>query len=76
VNGGAGQGVSVREVLSELFDCFNRRDAPQFSGATRSGDPLHYIADTNRLRSWGWQPKTLWRDGVREYAEWFRKGAA
>lgn len=76
VNGGAGQGVLVREVLSELFVRFGRSDTPQFSGASRSGDPLHYIADISRLRSWGWQPKTPWREGVREYAEWFKQGAA
>lgn len=75
VNGGSGQGVLVREVLSELFVCFGRSDTPQFSGVSRSGDPLHYIADIGRLCGWGWQPKTPWREGVREYAEWFKKGA-
>jgi len=73
VNGGAGQGITVQELLSELFVCFERRDAPQFSGVSRSGDPLHYAADISQLSSWGWQPKTLWREGVREYAEWFKR---
>jgi len=73
VNGGSGQGVLVRELLSELFVCFDRSDTPQFSGATRSGDPLHYIADISRLSGWAWQPKMPWRQGVREYAEWFKK---
>lgn len=76
VNGGSGQGVSVREVLCELFDSFGRSDSPQFSGAVRSGDPVHYIADINLLRSWGWQPRMQWREGVRNYADWFKKGAA
>ncbi len=76
VNGGSGQGVLVRDLLSELFVCFGRSDAPQFSGASRSGDPLHYIADISRLCSWGWQPKMAWREGVRQYAEWFKKEAA
>ena len=76
VNGGVGQGVLVREVLSELFVCFGRSYTPQFSGALRSGDPVHYIADVSRLCSWDWQPKTPWREGVREYAEWFKQGAA
>jgi UDP-glucose 4-epimerase len=73
VNGGLGQGVLVREVLAELFDCFGRGDAPQFSGVSRSGDPMHYIADISLLHRWGWQPKMSWREGVREYAEWFKK---
>jgi UDP-glucose 4-epimerase len=76
VNGGAGQGVLVRDVLSELFDCFGRSDAPQFSGAARTGDPVHYIADISRLAGWSWHPNMQWREGMREYAEWFKKGAA
>ena len=75
VNGGSGQGVLVREVLSELFVCFGRSEAPKFSGASRAGDPLHYIADPSRLCSWGWQPKTSWRDGLREYVNWFKEEA-
>jgi UDP-glucose 4-epimerase len=75
VNGGAGLGVSVRDLLSELFICFDRNYAPQFSGVSRGGDPLHYIADISSLDSWGWHPKTPWQEGVREYAEWFKKDA-
>ncbi len=75
INGGSGQGVSVHEVLSELFDCFGRSDAPQFSGSVRNGDPLHYLADISQARNWGWQPTVRWREGVREYAEWFKGGA-
>jgi UDP-glucose 4-epimerase len=73
VNGGSGQGVSVREILNEIFICFGRSDEAQFSGAPRSGDPVNYIADIKRACNWGWKPKTQWTDGVREYAEWFSK---
>jgi UDP-glucose 4-epimerase len=75
VNGGSGQGVMVREVLSELFGEFDRNDQPVFSGVSRSGDPASYVAETSLARSWGWQPKIQWRDGIREYARWFKNGA-
>ncbi len=75
VNGGTGQGVSVREILSELFDCFHRGDLPEFTGSSRSGDPQHYVADIGNIVRLGMQPKKPWREGVREYAEWFRNGA-
>jgi nucleoside-diphosphate-sugar epimerase len=71
VNGGAGQGIRVRDVLSELFVVFGRTDEPAFSGVTRGGDPAAYAADIERARNWGWQPKIQWREGVREYAAWF-----
>lgn len=75
LNGGSGIGGTVRDVLIELFDSFGRSDAPQFSGAVRSGDPIHYLADISRSRDLGWQPKIGWREGVREYVEWFKKDA-
>lgn len=75
VNGGAGEEVTVRSVLEELFSAFNRSDAPVFSGVTRSGDPTNYLADISLARGWGWQPKTSWREGVHQYAEWFKSGA-
>ncbi len=75
VNGGSGEGVTVREILTELFACFERTDAPNFSGVARSGDPAGYQADISIARSWGWLPKTTWREGLRGYADWFKSGA-
>lgn len=72
VNGGSGTGVTVREILAELFAGFGRSDAPAFSGEVRSGDPLGYVADIARARQWGWQPLVDWKQGVREYTGWFK----
>lgn len=74
VNGGSGTGVTVREVLTELFACFERADVPNFSGAARSGDPTGYVADISVARQWGWQPSIGWKDGLRDYMAWFRGG--
>lgn len=74
-NGGSGDGVTVREILTELFACFERTDAPVFSGVVRGGDPAGYQADITIARSWGWQPQTNWRNGLRDYADWFKSGA-
>jgi UDP-glucose 4-epimerase len=75
VNGGSGDGVTVREILTELFACFARTDAPNFSGTARNGDPAGYQADITLATGWGWQPKTTWRRGLRGYADWFKSGA-
>jgi len=76
VNGGSGAGVTVREVLSEVFLQFNRKDAPVFTGAARPGDPTDYAADIEKASGWGWKPRIGWREGVAEYVEWFRKEEA
>ncbi len=76
VNGGSGAGVAVREVLSEVFLRFDRKDAPVFTGAARPGDPADYAADIKKAAGWGWRPEIGWREGVAGYVEWFRKEGA
>jgi UDP-glucose 4-epimerase len=72
VNGGSGVGVSVREILMELFACFGSTGLPVFSGASRSGDPSGYVADISLAEGWGWRPTVGRQEGVLEYAEWFK----
>lgn len=72
VNGGSGTGITVKETLEELFDCLGRTDKPIFSGSVRSGDPVHYMAGIENAKSWGWGPKVALRDGIAEYANWFK----
>jgi UDP-glucose 4-epimerase len=72
VNGGFGESVSVRDVLSELFRLMGRYDLPLFCGTERPGDPLHYHADMRRARAWGWQPKISLQAGLARYVSWFK----
>jgi UDP-glucose 4-epimerase len=72
VNGGSGEGTSVRDVLCHLGSCFLQSTLrPTFSGAQRRGDPPSYIADIEASRSWGWLPKVRWKRGVEDYAAWW-----
>jgi UDP-glucose 4-epimerase len=74
VNGGSGEGVIVRDILLHLGHSLSQQDvSPAFSGAQRAGDPSRYIADVTGARQWGWRPQHLWRDGVAEYATWWRQ---
>lgn len=75
INGGTGVGVSVKKILEELFRCFDRTVGPSFSGEVRSGDPVNYIANIDVAKKLDWKPNISWRDGVHEYAKWFRGGA-
>jgi UDP-glucose 4-epimerase len=75
VNGGTGIPTSVAEVLEELVRAWGRDMTVSFSGQPRPGDPVGFVADTARARSWGWQPRVSWRDGVRAYVQWIERGA-
>jgi UDP-glucose 4-epimerase len=74
VNGGSGQGVTVRDVLVRLgCSLLQTEILPSFSGTERAGDPLRYIADTEGSRAWGWLPTRRWTEGVEEYAAWWKR---
>ena len=75
VNGGFGQAITVREVLSELSSALGLDLIPRFNGIARPGDPARYLADIARARAWDWQPRVEWREGIRRYAHWFRNRA-
>lgn len=75
INGASGVGVTVREILEEIFSGFELNNGPEFSAEARPGDPPEYIADITQLNAWGWIPKIHWKSGVRDYVRWFREGA-
>ncbi|HEY3280929.1 MAG TPA: NAD-dependent epimerase/dehydratase family protein [Armatimonadota bacterium] len=73
-NGGTGEGVSVRELLLQVSHSLNPNSSePEFSGASRTGDPSRYIADISKATDWGWKPEKHWRDGVAEYVAWWQR---
>jgi len=73
VNGGSGEGATVREVVSLLADrLLSETSRLSFCGTKRSGDPQRYIADIESSISWRWRPRHRWKDGVSEYAIWWK----
>jgi UDP-glucose 4-epimerase len=72
VNGGSGEGLTVKAVLAELLGAYGNALVPSFNGTPRPGDPLGYHADIAEARAWGWQPKVEWREGMARYAVWFK----
>jgi len=76
VNGGTGIGVTVAQILSELFAGLGGSGKPRFTGSRREGDPHALVADTSRALAAGWRPEISWKDGVRDYAAWFSKAAS
>jgi UDP-glucose 4-epimerase len=75
VNGGSGEGVTVRDILLHLAHSLSQNVSPVFSGAPRTGDPSRYVADLTGARQWGWHPQRPWRDGVAEYAAWWQQSS-
>jgi UDP-glucose 4-epimerase len=70
-NGGSGQGVTVREVLTDVFAVYGCNESVSFSGEPRPGDPPGYHADISKAIGIGWQPNVDWRTGISRYVRWF-----
>jgi UDP-glucose 4-epimerase len=72
-NGGTGEGVSVRELLTHIAARLRPGcGEPVFSESLRKGDPSAYVADIGRANRWGWKPGAHWRDRVSEYVDWWQ----
>lgn len=72
INGGSGQRVTVEETLTILRGELDSRSEILFNGVVRQGDPRYYQADIRRAIDMGWAHTVDLREGIKEYAEWFR----
>jgi UDP-glucose 4-epimerase len=72
VNAGTCHGVSVREVLIELFRVAGIRHSPVFVGSRREGDPERLVADDSAEASLGPLFVTKLFDGLTSYVHWYR----
>lgn len=72
VNGGAGLGVCVEDILQLVGKHFSGGISPVFSSAPKEGDPDAYVADITRVSAWNWSPSIHWRDGIHEYVDWYK----
>lgn len=74
VNGGSGEGVAVRDILTELIAALRAGVRLEFTGMARPGDPDNYVADIAGARAWGWSPREDRIAALRAYASWFTDG--
>ncbi len=73
VNGGTGLEVSVREVAECVRNAWVLQTEIQFNGASRPGDPSYLVADTSFGGSLNMSAKIGWREGMKQYVDWFRR---
>lgn len=71
VNGGTGIPKSTRDVLELLGSLINPKFEPVFDGIQRVGDPVHLVADTQKLVKLGWVPMYPLEDGLKKFLEWY-----
>jgi UDP-glucose 4-epimerase len=68
----SGRSENIATVAEVLRRHLNPDREIRFTGAQRSGDPLHWSANIEKLRALGFHTAVSIENGLSEYAEWFR----
>jgi len=65
-------GIKIKDAVSIFFSFFNCRITYNFSGESRKGDPIRWVADIDKLKSFGYIPSVDLRSGLQQYFEWVK----
>ena len=71
VNGGAGRGVKVKNILRRIALSLGTEAVPEFTSEKKAGDPDALVANISSAQTWDWEPQVSWEKGVDDYAKWF-----
>lgn len=70
INIANGKEIMIKNVVSVFFGLFDHEISYLFSGETREGDPVNWVADISKLISYGYQPSFTIENGLEKYYEW------
>lgn len=63
--------------ISEAIEIFKKYSGEEFqftfNNVVRQGDPIRWCADISLLKSFGYQPRTRFDEGIKEYWKWLRE---
>jgi len=74
LNGASGERVMISEVINLIAREFEDKKVV-FNGESRKGDPKYYHADIKKAVSIGWQPDISFKNGIKDYVNWFRNSS-
>jgi len=72
INIANGTEIPVKDAASIFFSFFEEKIKYSFSGITRQGDPVNWLADISKLESFGFAPTIDLRTGLQEYYNWVK----
>jgi UDP-glucose 4-epimerase len=70
INVADGKEISIRDAVSDFLGFFECDIEYSFSGISRPGDPVRWLADISKLKSYGYKPAYDMKRGLREYFDW------
>ncbi len=73
INVANGKEIFIKDAVSIFFSLFKSEIIYSFSGETRKGDPVNWVADISKVRDYGYQPSIDIKTGLHNYFEWIEK---
>ena len=70
LNVGNGVETSIKEAVSVFYESFPEKVAYKFMGTNRKGDPINWVADIQKIASFGYQPEVSLNTGLQNYYQW------
>ena len=70
INVANGKEIMIKNIVSFFFGLFDHEIRYSFSGETREGDPVNWVADISKLISYGYRPSFTIENGLEKYYEW------
>jgi UDP-glucose 4-epimerase len=70
INIANGQEIKIKDAVSVFYSFFDNAVNYSFSGYSRQGDPICWLADISKLKSFGYQPSIDLNTGLQRYLEW------
>jgi len=74
-NAASGTETTIQQIADWFTSCYEGNKKIRFSGEVRPGDPLNWCSDISRIRSVGYAPSVLLKDGIEQYIRWFAEHA-
>lgn len=75
INIATGTGTTIGDLARRVFTLAGIDQPPRFTGQNPAGMPTAWVADVERLRALGWQPRHSLDDGLRRTIDWIREHA-
>ncbi len=67
----SGVQTTIRQIASIFENYFPGNKTIRFSGSTKEGDPVNWLADISKINALGFEPQHLLETEVKKYIDWY-----
>lgn len=72
INGGTGKKYTIRNVVEMIRDLINPKININFNNQVNIGNPIYYLADTQKLKNYGFNANKSLEEEIKNYVEWVK----